>query len=484
MFTSLFWLPHTPFKRAVVLASCALSLAQPAQAGFLEDFYANAGAQRSVTRAGVYESQGLHLATGGSFVLKTPRKNFTPFTLDAPHLKAGCGGIDLFLGAFSVPSREEFLSFLRSIGTAIPGLAFQLALQGLSPDLNEQVTAFRDMIMKLTENFSDSCKAAQTIVDGATSAAGWMNSAQHRANNNLRTSGAASDASDADRMTRTNGATVLNNVPERKDSEGVIVEAAEMNLTWTLLRGGRLGNLDEETLETMMTLLGTTILTKTGTGESTTVRSRDVSGRDILWDLFGAIGETSPTDARILTCDESIKCLNPTEKTSRPVNLVNAVYEAASHYRSSLVSRNPDAVTEEELLLLANISSMPLLSLIEASSSSRIPAAGDAFIRLYSEAAAHDGLTAALRGLAEDVRRLVRGSSARSANSFNAQYAEKLEARLSVLLTELRGHEARLAEAMARANAYATQAAHIERSIYGRTAIEASARMPGLHTGR
>ena len=280
-----------------VLLPIALLLHAPAsKAGFLEDFYNDAGSQTAMTPAGIYESQSLSLATGGSFVMKTPRKDFTPFTLDAPHLKAGCGGIDLFLGAFSVPSREEFVSFLRSIGTAMPGLAFQLALQGLSPDLNEQVTAFRDMIMELSGNFSDSCRAAEWIVNEGASAAGWMRTQQHLAQNNLRSTGAASDASDADRLTRTNGSKVLENVPERKDSSGAIVEASELNLTWALLRGGKLGEkLDQESLETMMTLLGTSLYVKTGSGENATIRTTDISGRDILWDLFGSTGRRSPT---------------------------------------------------------------------------------------------------------------------------------------------------------------------------------------------
>lgn len=244
-------------------AAFALSLAlasHSVSAGFLEDFYDQAGAQTSVTRAGVYESQNLRLATGGSFVLKAPRKTFTPFTLDAPSLKSGCGGIDFFLGAFSVPSREEFVSFARSIGTAIPGLAFHLALQSMSPDLNEQITEFRDMIMELTGNFSDSCKAAQWAVDKTASAAGWMSTMQHRSVNALRASGEASDASDADRLTRTNGSKVLDNAPDRTDSGGEVVESSEMNLTWSLLKGGKLGSsLDQETLETMMTMLGTAI---------------------------------------------------------------------------------------------------------------------------------------------------------------------------------------------------------------------------------
>ena len=477
--------PRRSCAPAALLLVLGASLLLPeARAGFLEDFYAEAGAQRSVTAAGVVESRERSLLTGGSLSVRTPRKDFTPFTLDAPRLKAGCGGIDLFLGAFSIPSREEFVSFLRSIGTAIPGLAFQLALQGLSPDLNEQVTQFRDMIMELTDKFSNSCEAASAVVDAAASATGWMTAAQHRAKNSLRSSGAASDASDADRLTRTNGAKVLESVPERTDSSGAVVEAAEMNLTWALLKGGRLGaSLDEETLETMMTLLGTTLYVKTGSGANATVRATDVPGRDVLGDLLGAVGEASPAGARILRCDEAARCLAPAEEPSAPVNLVNALYEKATRYRASLLARSAEGVTDADLLLLANISSIPLVSLIETSASARIPAAGDSLLRLWCEAAAHEGVTAALRGLADDVRRLVTGSSARGASAISRAHAERLEARLAAVLAELRADESRIHEAVARAEAWRAQAAHIERSVWGRAASEAAARLPGLAGG-
>ena len=95
------------FLLGVALSAC-LALSSPARAGFLEDYYDSVGAQGAVTPAGVYQSQGLSVATGGSFVVKVPRKDFTPVAIEAPHLKAGCGGIDVFLGAFALPSREEF----------------------------------------------------------------------------------------------------------------------------------------------------------------------------------------------------------------------------------------------------------------------------------------------------------------------------------------------------------------------------------------
>ena len=218
-----------------------LSLTIPAaHAGFLEDFYdSSSGAgQANVTAAGIYESAHLNIATGGGFVYRAPRTDFTPFQFTPPKLSASCGGIDLFMGAFSIPSKEEFLNYLRAIGSSLPGLAFQLALQTLSPDLSEQVTSFRDLIRDYSGRFQDSCAAAQTLLD-MTDAQGYMQRLKYSADNALRTEGIVSDAYEADRKTRTDGQAVFQYAPTRKDSGDNPVEAPEINLTWSLLNGGR-----------------------------------------------------------------------------------------------------------------------------------------------------------------------------------------------------------------------------------------------------
>lgn len=470
------------FLLGVALASSlALSLSSPARAGFLEDYYDSVGAQGAVTPAGVYQSQGMGVATGGSFVVKVPRKDFTPVAIEAPHLKAGCGGIDVFLGAFALPSREEFVSFLRSIGSAMPGLAFQLALQYLSPDLNEQVTSFRDLIMKMTEKFSNSCVAAQTVVQGAAEL--YMSNRQERAKTNLVATGEVSDASEADRVTRTDGSKSLSSAPTRKDANGNVVEDTELNLTWSLLTGGKWGSsVDQETLETMMTLLGTVIYTKSGTAESAVIADRTIGARDILNDLYGAVGEAK-TKGKRLVCDEPVKCLNPRETDASDLNLVNAVYEAALRYRKSLIERNRAAVSERDILLLGNVSSLPMMRLVEVSSSPRIPALSDQLLRIYSEAAAYEGLTTALSALTDDVRRLIESSSARSATSVNEQHAKNLEDRLKIVTAELHARESHLYEAMSRAQDYALQVEHIERSVFGTAAVKTVTALPAMTGG-
>lgn len=207
----------------MALTTCLFSA--DASAGFMKDFYSAAGSyQGNVTPAGVYQSSGMNTVTGGGFVYRAPRKDFNAFYFTPPSLSAGCGGIDLFLGAFGIPSREEFVAFLRNIGTALPGLAFQLALQSLAPDLNEQVTSFRDMIRQYTNMFQDSCTSAQNLLK-MSGAEQWIQKTGFDARNALRASGIVSDASEADAKTRTDGAAVLDYAPTHKDSGGNVVDA-------------------------------------------------------------------------------------------------------------------------------------------------------------------------------------------------------------------------------------------------------------------
>lgn len=470
--------------------SLALGLSSPASAGFLEDYYTAAGAQTAVTEPAVLQSQSVNLVTGGSFMLKTPRKSFTPFSLEAPHLKAGCGGIDLFLGSFSMPSKEEFVSFLRSVGTALPGVAYQLALQSMSPDLNEIVAEYRDMLMSVTDGLTDSCTAAETLLN-KTGAAEHLQAAGHWARSQLRSSGAASDASDAESLTRTDGAKVVSSVPERTDSGGNVIQAAELNLTWSLLKGGKLASADDEHLEVMMTMLGTTIYRKTGSGENTTILSEDFAPEDLVHSLYAPGVETENNDGagidpkpkkqefRVLACDEPVKCLNPKWTTRTDVNLVAAVTAAANRYKESLIQGNRDHVTKSDILMLANVSSIPLLGIIEATASPRMPGLSDAYVRIYSEAAAYELIMNALSELSASAEAVIKASSGKAANALLLAHAERLLDRVHLMETAMQAQKSNLALALQNAQQLAATVDFIRRSVYGQAAAEIAAQLPG-----
>lgn len=427
-----------------------LSLTIPAaHAGFLEDFYdSSSGAgQANVTAAGIYESAHLNIATGGGFVYRAPRTDFTPFQFTPPKLSAGCGGIDLFMGAFSIPSKEEFLNYLRAIGSSLPGLAFQLALQTLSPDLSEQVTSFRDLIREYSSKFQDSCTAAQTLLD-MTGAQGYMEKLRYSATNHLR------------------------------DSGGNTIEASEINLTWALLGGGTLtSKYPKELKELMMTLVGTTIYTQVGDDSSAVARSRFIMGEDIANQLFGSSESVSLNNATRLMCPtKDTKCLYPERVAMDDINLTHRLWEAATHYRQSLLARDPSRVTEEDILLLGSVSSIPLIKLFNTVTINRYVGFSEDILRVYVEAASYEAIVRALDQLTIDIEKVITSASGAEANQINADHVKRISARIASVRLDLSARSDRIYQQMARARSFMEQVEHIERSLLGNAAQNIASR--------
>lgn len=445
---------------------------QTAGAGFVKDYFDATQAMSNVTEAGVRESGAVSTVTGGGFVYRTPRTDFVPFSVTPPSLKAGCGGIDLFLGAFSIPSREEFVSFLKSVGTALPGLAFQLALQTMAPDLNEQVGRYADLIRSYTNRYTDSCEAARALLDN-TGATEHLTRVVEGAKNALRSDGSVADQSEADRRVRDNGEKAIAASPIRKDSGGNVVDAPEINLTWALLSGGKLGAADFDSVslrETMMTLLGTTVFTQEGKGENAVLVAREIAGVDLLPVLFNETGKD--TSLVKLTCDEAKRCLSPERKPMYDTDLVAELKEAADHYLTALKSRDASLVTDDEMLFLASVSSVPLLRILNLASVARYEGLAADIVNTYVEAAAYEALVGALEALTSDIRRVMGSSSATTLSAEHAKHVKALVLRISDVEESLALRRDKVVQAMNRAAAFVTQLEHIERSLKSNAALD------------
>ncbi len=445
---------------------------QTAGAGFVKDYFDAMQAMSNVTEAGVREAGAVSTVTGGGFVYRTPRTDFVPFSVTPPSLKAGCGGIDLFLGAFSIPSREEFVSFLKSVGTALPGLAFQLALQTMAPDLNEQVGRYADLIRSYTNRYTDSCEAARALLDN-TGATEHLTRVVEGAKNALRSDGSVADQSEADRRVRDNGEKAIAASPIRKDSGGNVVDAPEINLTWALLSGGKLGAADFDSVslrETMMTLLGTTVFTQEGKGENAVLVAREIAGVDLLPVLFNETGKD--TSLVKLTCDEAKRCLSPERKPMYDTDLVAELKEAADHYLTALKSRDASLVTDDEMLFLASVSSVPLLRILNLASVARYEGLAADIVNTYVEAAAYEALVGALEALTSDIRRVMGSSSATTLSAEHAKHVKALVLRISDVEESLALRRDKVVQAMNRAAAFVTQLEHIERSLKSNAALD------------
>ena len=130
---------HPHFRRSAA-AILALLLAIPSfelQAGDLNsevnNMFNNLGAIGNYTAPGAFRGQTFNTYTGGNLMMRSPNKVYQLAAIQFPSAKAGCGGIDVFGGSFSHISATEFKNMLKNITAALPGIAFQLALEAVSP---------------------------------------------------------------------------------------------------------------------------------------------------------------------------------------------------------------------------------------------------------------------------------------------------------------------------------------------------------------
>ena len=160
-------------RTSKLMRVCSMAMAisivlMPARAGFLDDFYTASGTTTNLTPGGVYQGQSSTVIAGGGLTTRVPNRTFNPITFSPPSFSSGCGGIDLYLGAFGFPSSAEMTAFMRNVGQAAGGIAFSIALKALSPELDATINDFSQRIQKMVAEYKNACKAASALVEGVS----------------------------------------------------------------------------------------------------------------------------------------------------------------------------------------------------------------------------------------------------------------------------------------------------------------------------
>lgn len=141
-----------------------LITATSAYAGQLDDAFDEFGAYGNVTGPSAYEGQVNNYYTGGSLYMRAPNRTYQLVNISPPRFRAGCGGIDAYLGAFSHINLDGFVSMLRNIGQNALGLAFQVAIDVLEPLLGVNLKDLAAKINQINQTNIDSCQTAKALV--------------------------------------------------------------------------------------------------------------------------------------------------------------------------------------------------------------------------------------------------------------------------------------------------------------------------------
>lgn len=250
------------WRRTVVAATAAALVLHPMtlRAGDLNaevnNMFNALGAIGNYTAPGAFKGQTFNTYAGGSFFMRSPNKVYQLAAIQFPSAKAGCGGIDVFGGSFSHISAEEFKNMLRNITAALPGIAFQLALEAVSPLLGGLTKWAKGLETWINNARINSCETAKAIVSTAAEAAGY--SSQEACADLAIEMGLESDRDAARRRCASDRPGILASARSSGDVNVRNKAPFVGNLTWRALQYTG-SYLDDQERELIMSIVGTVI---------------------------------------------------------------------------------------------------------------------------------------------------------------------------------------------------------------------------------
>ncbi|TNE30038.1 conjugal transfer protein TraH [Sphingobium sp. CFD-2] len=137
------------------------SLAAPAHAqGWAESWFDNV----TYTSPGSFEDQTRGYVTAGGMSGRVDVHNDYLMSVTLPKVKAGCGGIDMFLGGMSFLDPDYLVQKLESILQAAPAVAFQYLLETLDEKMGNIISKMEAATNFLNSIQVNDCRLANRMV--------------------------------------------------------------------------------------------------------------------------------------------------------------------------------------------------------------------------------------------------------------------------------------------------------------------------------
>lgn len=363
--------------------------------GELDSFFKRMGYNTNITSAGVYKDQSGGYYSGGRLYARVPSRNIDLVNLQAPSFNAGCGGIDLFKGGMSHINVAQFTEALRNIAANASGYGFNLALQTMAPQVYNTMQKLNDIAREINSMNISSCEAAANIVGGI-----WPRSdaSSRYLCNAMGTKKTIFDdwaqsrqgcGAEGKRETINSG----------KAGEFADVLGDEFNLVWKAIRKNGLLASDNELAEVFMSISGSIISKKIGSGKDASFKpvhlaslANDQDLIDIL--VYGEVkGGSASGKGQIYKCDDydASKCLNPTRAkllVNKDKALIHRVEDMLRNISERARSYDGTGLSDAEKGLIES-TRIPILKIIIVQNAFK---AGSSIINVseFSEGIAYD----------------------------------------------------------------------------------------------
>ena len=293
---------------AAICCAILIVLPVPARPGDLNAevnmMFNSLGAVGNYTAPGAFRGQTFNTYTGGTLFMRAPNKVYQLAAIQFPTARAGCGGIDVFGGSFSHISAAEFKNMLRNITAALPGIAFQLALESVSPMLGGLTKWAKGLETWINNARINSCETAKAIVSTAAEAAGF--SSQEACADLAIQMGLEADRDAARRRCASERPSIL--ASARSSSDPLVRAKAPFvgNLTWKALQHAS-AQLDDQERELIMSLVGTVIYHPEEAGRDPEPVAPTITSISHL--LYGqAAARGTDVNQHLLRCNNSTDC--------------------------------------------------------------------------------------------------------------------------------------------------------------------------------
>jgi len=358
----------------------------------LAKFFDSLGFSGNVTSGHAFQGQSAGYYTGGSVYERSGVLDTELLNVQLPKVRAGCGGIDIYSGGVSFIQADELNDTLRNIMSNAGGYVFNLALEEQMPQVASSLKYFNNLAQEMNRFDINSCEMGTALVGSM-----WPKSREGDrqlcqdlgvANNKF------SDYVAARRGCSTGGQ--VNSILSSATGADKALVTNNINVAWQALQSNSLLKTDPELAELFMSLSGTLIIRAPSSDDA----SNQIIHLPTLINnkaLIKALLEGG--EAPVYTCDETVKCLNPsahpaaihiTEQHALKARVRTLLNDMANKIETDT------ALTEEEKGLL-NATSLPVYKMLTVQeATSRDPSILD--VEGYADVIASDLLYEYLEG--------------------------------------------------------------------------------------
>ena len=376
-----------------------IGVARADVASEMNGFFNDAGGAANVTGPTAFQGQSAGYYSLGNVWTRFPQKSVSPFNLQLPSARAGCGGIDLFSGSFSFINASEIVAMLKATANNALGFAFKLAIDSVSPEIGKVMDEFSQKAQLLNQMNISSCETAQALVGGIWPQMETTRSTICEAVGNSQ--GVFSDWA-ASRQGCNNGgqrdATLAGNTdPAMKDQ----IIGDPHNYTWEALKkSSKFGAFDQAFSEYVMTLVGTIVTTPpTASEHGPKVVIYGPAEEAVVTALLD--GTANAPAVKILKCDND-PCTDVSDQTlSVPASSALRPRIATMIKSMSSKIRSDTALDAAEKQLL-NMATIPIYKILAVQAYAHY-ALTDGEIQTLSEIVAVDLLNAMLDNMLDRV---------------------------------------------------------------------------------